>query len=313
MESINQKVYRIGMRVILSIKDVVWLVYLYPLKWVVRVMPCRLVLTLGRRLAPLLLPLTRGHRRRIEERARAVADKLPPECPPEWIAREFVRKAAVRALEDLLITRLIRKGLDRVRISGREHLDKALADGTGVMVVGAHCFANRLAKRYLASQGYDILSVRNRNQKDPAAGRLGRRWLKPRYIAFLGQAIGEEVHPRDRDCGLRILAKLREGGLVHIYLDGAFSREVRKLEFLGKRVKFPVGFLDIVRLTRVPVLPMMCIGDSRDLGICFLPPAELAEAPDREAFIEANVPLLASRLESIILSHPDEWELWVKM
>jgi lauroyl/myristoyl acyltransferase len=268
----------------------------------------------GRLLDPLFQLLGRGHKRLIGKRVAAVMDRLPPGCHPETVSRAVVSNAVERGLADLVMDRLVADGKTAGwRIQGLEHLQTGLQRGEGAIIVGAHCFANRLAKRYLARQGYDILSVRNLNQRDARAGMLGRWILQRKYIDFLHGVIGTEAHPQQPDCGLRILAWLRSGGLVSIYLDGATSREVKQMPFLGETRPFATGFLHIVHLTRAPVLPMVCRGGHGGLEIEFQPHVQLVPADSAEEFAEKNLPQLVALLESIVLGNPDQWELWTRM
>ena len=81
---------------------------------------------------------------------------------------------------------------------------------------------------------------------------------------------------------------------------------------MGSRL-FPVGFLDIIRLTGTPAVPMLCLGNTSGYSIRFGPQIALPAMKDRETFIETHLPALVEILKSQILENPDEWELWTRL
>jgi lauroyl/myristoyl acyltransferase len=297
-----------------TLKDLVWVLYLFPLRWLSRILPCRLFLLGGAVFAPLLGLLGRSHRREIAERVRQVALLKGAGWDAEHIARASIRHAIRRGLEDLVIDRLCRRLQARPpEMVGLAHLQEALAEGRGAIVVSGHFYGNRLGKRYLATQGLPTLSVRNRTPGDRRAGRFGKAVMQSRYLRFLHWVIGDEISPQDPDCGLRILSRLREGGLVNIHLDGAVSRQCLDVDFLDGIHRFPAGFLEIVRLTGTPVVPMLITGHSECLKICFAPEIVFDPAPDAGSYARANLARLVQQLESDILTYPDQWELWIRL
>jgi predicted LPLAT superfamily acyltransferase len=169
-----------------------------------------------------------------------------------------------------------------------------------------------MAKRYLAAIGFPSLSVRDLNPRDLRAGRLGMRFLQKRYVALVGQVLGDEVSVQDPDCSLKMLARLRSGGLIDCHVDAPLSREVIERRFLGRQMRFPAGFLHVARVADCPLVPIHCLGSSRRLRIEFGKALWLESAPDRRAFAENNLSKVLRILEEQIISHPAEWDLWMR-
>jgi phosphatidylinositol dimannoside acyltransferase len=290
------------------------MLYLYPLRLLALAIPPRGLYTLGRILASPFRLTVRSQR----QRARSwMAEALPRGTPPEALdraANQFVDRAVLRALDDLHLSRP--RAADRLpapEIQGREHLDDALAVGRGVLLVSGHFYANRLAKLQLRALGYPVMSVRNARPPDRWMGRLGRAVLQPRYIQFLQDVIRDEVHTQDPQCSLKIFQRLRSGGIVNVHLDAAFSSHRLELPFLGRKRRFGTGLLEIIRLSRCTVLPMECHGNQRRVRIRFSPPIGFTPGASRQEFVENNLPLLKRRLEEMILTRPEEWELWARL
>ena len=215
-------------------------------------------------------------------------------------------------IDDLIMDRLLADGRQvHVRLCGRGNLDRVLAAGKGAIVVSGHFYATRLAKRYLAKIGYPMLTVRNQIPIDPAAGRLGRRFLEPRYVNFLHGVIRDEVFIQDEECSFKIFKRLQLGGLVNIHFDAPYSQITAAYPFLGRRDTFSAGFLRIAKLSGCAVIPMLCVGNSEDLTIAFDEPVSLEATSNKDQLVATNMPKLVKILETQILEHPDQWESWI--
>jgi Kdo2-lipid IVA lauroyltransferase/acyltransferase len=300
-------------RPLIRLKDVAWLVYLYPARWLARVLPISWLHALGDVAALLGSTCLRGPRRRLRERLRLAFDQETPDSRLQDIARQYFRNAILRFLDDLLMDRLFRgRCLRNVEVVHLERLTSALAAGRGAILVSGHFLASRLGKRYLADIGYPSLSVRNFEPPEPWAGRLGMRFLTKRYVSFVGSVLGEEVSIQDPECSLKMAAALRSGGLIDLHADAPFGRERVPRELLGEVFDFPVGYLRVARFAGCPLVPIHCQGSSRRLRIEFEHALMVESAPDRDSFAELNLTGVLRILEKQIRTHPAEWDLWIR-
>lgn len=288
----------------ITLKDVCWWAYLYAGIGLARRFPSAVhaLEGPGTRLAWLL---ARTQQRRVRT-GLAASGHASVQVEAAAITARYLHNSVVRVLDDLCLER-VAAGLTsaQVTIRGREHLDAALAGGRGALLMSGHFFASRLAKRVLAQRGYPILSVRSQVPRDAGMGRWGKRCLQQRYIGFLHEVIGEEVFVRDEDCSLKILRRLREGGLVAIHLDGGFAAQSVQLRFLGRTRPFSTGVVKLSRLSGAPVLPFWFRGNGHGLEIEF--EAACASDPDPHRAVEE----LVCHLERKILEWPDQYEGWI--
>ncbi len=111
-------------------------------------------------------------------------------------------------------------------------------------------------------------------------------------------------------CTLKILQRLRSGGLVSITMDVAGGARVVQSRLLGVPHRFSAGLLDIIRLSGCAVVPMLCLGRSSDLRIIFSPALNIVQSSSRDDFIDRNLPTFLKCLEQQIVDHPAEWVLW---
>lgn len=198
-----------------------------------------------------------------------------------------------------------------VGLSGIEHLDRARSTGKGVLVLTGHFYALRVARRHLATLGYPMLTVRSRQAPDSRAGRLGRRLLHSQLAELRCQTNQDAVYVQDPDCTLKILKRLRSGGMVNILLDSWQGARTVEGSLFGAPYRFSAGLFDIIRLSGCAVIPMLSSGRSTGFHIAFSPMLVLVEAPTRDEFASANLRRLEHVLENQIAAHPEEWTLWV--
>jgi lauroyl/myristoyl acyltransferase len=296
----------------LTIKDVIWFLYLFPARGLARLLPTGFVIAAARAMNPIGRQLLRGRKRVLVSRLEKV---LESRAAAEEVADQYFRNALLRAGEDLVLDRITDQNrITCLEIKGGEYLQRALANGRGAILLTGHFFANRVAKHHLASLGYSPLSVRNSHSQEPSSGRVGMRFLRPRYDSFLHSIIRDEVCLQDPECTLKIFKRLRENGVVNIHLDVGFSSVFITTPFLGNpRQVFPTGFLRLATLAQAPILPTVCLGNSRGLRIEIDEPFLLAPGRDESELYRNNLPDLIARLESQILRWPDQWELWIRI
>jgi len=119
-----------------------------------------------------------------------------------------------------------------------------------------------------------------------------------------------DVH--DPDSSLKMLARLRWNGLIDLHMDASFSRELVPLDFLGTPRPFPTGFLHLAWIARAPLVPMLCLGDSRRLRIEFGTPVHPCEWQNRARFVEDGLARMVKTLEEQVLRAPEQWDAWIR-
>jgi Kdo2-lipid IVA lauroyltransferase/acyltransferase len=295
---------------LLAVNDLLWFLYLYPLRVLSAFDPRILIHPIGRLAQPFVQFRSRKRRKMVMRRMLAAQGAGVTQYEAPRISREFIANSTFRMLDDLALAR--RGFASNVRcsgIEGIEHLERAKAAGKGVIVLTAHFCAGRVAKRYLATLGYPMLSVRDQMPEGEFRGRLGRI-LEPRRMELLQKLIGESVYVDDPGSALKIFRRLRCGGLVNIHFDGQSGTNTALWPFFGVPRRFSTGIFDLVRLSGCAVVPMLCLGRSTDLRIILNPMLNVMKSAGREEFIRANLPTFVGTIEKQIRDHPGEWEQW---
>lgn len=291
----------------ITVKDFAWLLYLYPVRLLARICPL-ILLTLE----PLWLKRSHWLSKGIQQRVRSRMMKAIGAAESERVnglVSLYLRHYLERIVDDLCLDVLVnRMTKEEVIINGMEHLEQALKQQKGALLLSGHFFASRLVKKILAARGFPMLSVRHQAPQDPCLGKIGKRILQKQYMQFLHGVIGDEVYIQDEDCSLKIMQRLRQGGLVNIHLDGAFATQTISLPYLGGKRYFPVTPLRICQIADSPLVPIWFSGDRRQVKIEF----ESAMSLDGVEVVDL-MKNLVDRLEKRILDQPDQYELWVML
>ncbi len=294
---------------LVTLNDLLWLLYLYPLRLLAIFLPRWLLYALGR----LSDPIVHLHARHRKKRAVPWIAQACGVSPSEArrIARQSLSNGIYRTLDELLLLRPSSARMLRCTgIDGLEHLEEAIARGKGVILLVGHFCANRVAVRHLAAQGHSPLSVHNQSPANRAGGRFGKRFLQPRVVELQERANPDQVYIQDPDCVLKIMRRLRAGGLAVVQVDGRGGKKMIEYPFLGVPWRVPSGIYEIARVTDCAVVPMLALGRSSGFRIRFDPMLPVDRAVSRETFVSANLPAFLSVVEKQIIENPQEWRLW---
>jgi len=294
-----------------TVKDVLWGVYLFAGLCV----PGKLLPYLARAVSaldPVARLAAKPLRKEIVKNLSLSFAAAPSSVALENTAGRFISNAIRQKMDDLLLMYDDAK-VRCLSFSGREHLDSALSAGKGVMLVSLHWFANRASNRWLASIGYPVMSVRNHEPPDRFMGRVGHRSLQPRYVSLLHRVIRDEVYIQDRECSLKILQRLRKGGIVEIHMDVPYSRHLITRSLLGRPRQIPAGSMHLVKISGCAILPKLALGNADSLEIRIGPPLAVDFALPMEAFCESHLASVMDVLESMAIEYPDQWELLTKL
>jgi len=230
------------------------------------------------------------------------------------ISRQFIANSTFRMLDDLVLSSpAFPRLLHCESVRGIEHLERAKSAGKGAIVLTAHFCAVRIAKRYLSTIGYPMLTVRDQRLPGDWWGRFARRILEARHVALFRAVVGEAVYVQDPGCTLKIVQRLRSGGLVNIHFDGQSGARAIQWPFLGRPRWFSTGIFDVIRLSGCAVVPMLCLGRSTGFRIIFGPMLDIARLPERDEYVRANLPAFVETIEQQIRDNPGEWEQWTSL
>ncbi|HLZ29816.1 MAG TPA: lysophospholipid acyltransferase family protein [Chloroflexota bacterium] len=267
--------------------------------------------TLGRLRGRLQYLLGRHDRATVRDNLQQVFGDQASPRQIEGMTRRYFEYQQLNRLPIMLAPVLSDADLAKlVHIEGIQHLDQALAQGKGVILLGSHVHSvfMFLAVVALRKQGYDIRVAMPTAHDAWARTRLrtlvdrrtGRKTLRELLGAFYAQF---NIRP--------ILQCFKEGAIVAQTGDGWHSAAFVEAPFLGHAAPFTTGMLRIAQMTGALVVPMFPDGEPPDRVRFILeePISVPSEGHGRQA-IEAAVAHYASRLEHYVLRNPPAWQHW---
>lgn len=190
--------------------------------------------------------------------------------------------------------------LDRVAIRGREHLDRALRSGKGVIVLTAHLGNFTLMHLKLAHAGYPVV-VMQRPIKSPKVNQ---------YITRFQQRIGVRAlisYPRT-EAVKGLITALRENRLVFIMMDQDFGDQGVWVRFFGRLASTASGPVVMALRTQAVLLPVSIHTDAQGADvITVMPGQELMQGVTKQETILLNTAACSRIIESWVRAHPEQW------
>jgi Kdo2-lipid IVA lauroyltransferase/acyltransferase len=263
-------------------------------------LPRPAVLALGRGLGRLFFRLSPRHH-------RIAMDNLETAFGREKTARQ--RVAIARAsfahfgqvtLETIKFAHYSRaRVLDLIDIEGREHLEKALAQGRGVLAFSAHYGNWETIVAALSSIGpFHVLARRLDNRL------VDRRLTASR--ARMGGVIIDKI-----GAARPILRVLHAGGILAIVIDQNVLRsQAVFVDFFGRPAATTPGLASFHILTGAPLLPVFSRPRGRRHVWTILPPPEIPLSGRREEDVLKITGICTKMIEDQIRRAP-EWWLWM--
>jgi phosphatidylinositol dimannoside acyltransferase len=188
---------------------------------------------------------------------------------------------------------------DRFRLEGRDHVDKALADGKGVVIATPHLGNWDLGAAWFASRGYQPTTV-----VEPIEPPALFDWF-----CSYRRALGMGIVPLGPDAGSVLLKKLREGLMVGLVCDRDLAGNGIEVEFFGERTTFPAGPATLALRAGAPLLPGGNYFEG-DAHRCIIrPPLDTSRQGTIKEDIARITQALAADFEVLIRRAPDQWHM----
>lgn len=186
-------------------------------------------------------------------------------------------------------------------VIGQEHIDRALAEGKGVLLLGLHLGSGDLAIAAESRLGYRM----NLISKDFSAKALGEVWHKIR------RAHGTRLIPPEKS-SFEILRALKRNEAVIFVLDQFMGPPVGvRTRFFGRETGTAAGLALMADRTRAPVLPSYTYRNPDGSStIVFETPVPFVDMGSRDENIARMTQAYADTLEAIVRQHPEQW-MWI--
>ena len=228
---------------------------------------------------------------------------LGPDASEEQV-QSLVRRACANLIKghyDLFrLSRLSNEEiLAMTRVEGREHLDRALARGKGVILFSAHFGNVDILIQVPLAFGVPLSTPVEHIQPE----RLFQ------YTLRLRTSHGLRMYPTGGPM-MGLYRALKRGEVIGLAADRGIDVSTRKVEFFGEPASLPEGPVRLALRTGAALVPGSGLRLSDNSFLARIEPAlELQQTGDHEADVAAGMAMVADVLERIISQQPDQWLL----
>jgi lauroyl/myristoyl acyltransferase len=196
----------------------------------------------------------------------------------------------------LLDEHIIKKSF---RIEGLEHLDRALKQGRGVVLMAGHWGNPHLAFCALRVLGYDLTLVKGGAPKDER-----RRWY--RYSETSDDTIFIYDSALAASYKARILDTLRQGRIIEYYADTREGKIKEKALCLGRGMDFSTGMIHLAHQARGSLIPFVHLYRRGTITLIFNPAIDHGWEKE-EGEYGRIVADYARLLETYFVSSPEQY------
>lgn len=280
--------------------------YLYRLLGLVLpLIPPRLAYPLATRLGDLFYHLGKATRANIYDNVTHILQGSPKSAgDSETIVRGVFRNMAKNFYDLFRAQTLDLAEVDRlVKVEGREHLDRALSKGKGLILIAAHFGNIDVVAQVLALWDIPIVG--------PA------EHLKPealfQYICSMRANKSFRLIPIDGPL-FELFRALRRNEIVALAADRNIAGSGIVVDFFGAPARLPDGYARLSLRTGAPII----VGFSQRLpdntfAVYLEPPMELEATGDRDGDARAGVEKVVAIMERYIGERPEQWVMSVPL
>lgn len=202
--------------------------------------------------------------------------------------------------------------LPETRVVGRDHIDRGLAQGNGVILwMSNFTFNDLVSKIALSEAGFGVTHL-SRPSHGYSITRFGMRFLNPLQSIIEDRFLEERVKILDRGPVLALM-KLRDclqkNGVVSITA-GDQAQRVVQAPFMNGALNLSTGPAELARMTGAVLLPVFTVRDGDgDYAVHVGRPLGTNGA-DANQYFQSVATDYADQLTPYVLDHPDCWKSW---
>lgn len=287
-----------------DLRDVASLLYYFiPLKW---------MFTLARLHGRLKYHVRRNESLTVKNNYLTYFSKTRAENEINLMTRQFFEYQQLRGL---LLTLAQHLSVSRISelfpMEGIEHLDKALAQKKGVILLGCHLnsVCMFIAIMMLKRLGYDVrvaMSDASEPWAPTALQRIINRFMGLKTFSELISAFYSQFNIRP------LMRCLADNVIVGQTGDGWHSARFVEVEFLGRLLPFTTGMMSVAQLAGSAVVPFFAVGTPPDkLRFIMEKPFTIEKCVHSDREIQTKVSAYVKRLEHHLLENIPCWEHWL--
>jgi KDO2-lipid IV(A) lauroyltransferase len=180
------------------------------------------------------------------------------------------------------------------------HLDAALAQGRGCVIITAHLGAFDYLGHYLHSKGYKLSIV---------TGRTTARIVFD-AVTFLRQSNGLGLVEATPSGVRAAIQAVRNGECAVFVTDRDFFQNGIQVSFFGATTTLPPGAVRIARDSHAPIVPIFSRRSDHRHIITIHAPIDVTKSDDLQRDLLEGMSSVVASLEQAISGAPDQWVMF---
>jgi KDO2-lipid IV(A) lauroyltransferase len=242
---------------------------------------------------------------RKKDRRKEMEDKFQfflqiPRQHLQKTVRHIFELRGTRKVMDYLIPLLNDEVIHKFfRIEGRHHLDQALKQGRGVVLISGHLGNTHLGFCAVRAMGYDLIFIKGGPPHEKHHGRFHYSETPEDTIFIYDSSLA----PMYKE---RILETLRRGAILQYYGDTREGRRKESVPFLGKMMEFPTGIMHLAHRAKAAIIPFIHLYHRGKITLIFEPPIDHGWEKGEEEYRRIVVEF-THLLETYILRSPEQY------
>lgn len=287
------------------LKDLLLWLYWYPFRFFIQAMPVSCLYGIGRIGGIVLFHIFTRKRRLFEEKLNKIFCRSLDCLTSTKITRDAFIVFFQNELEVLIFSKLNSENIESVvKVSGLENLDKASAQGSGVMLLFAHFGANQMIMPAIGYRGYKMSQLSAPPmvwvEKMPRRkfSRMGRKALDLRWLQELSLPV---KHINIFGSLKEAFLCLKKNEILGIAVDGGGGKDRVAIDFLGRKALFSTGAIEIAIRTGCAVLPVFMLRDKKGHNTMVIEPRMEISKEDE---VRCNLYRFVERLQWYVIKYP---------
>ena len=225
-----------------------------------------------------------------------------PEWPPEKVrktVRQAFRHFGVTMIEVIQLSARVPVEFNKYyRLEGKEHIQSALEQKKGVLMISAHVGNWEVGMQMMTCfSGRRVVAVAKKFKN-----RMLNDWVD-RMRTRLG---GEIIYKKGAMPSM--VDALRQNGIVGIHIDMSRQNDGIDIEFFGRRATATPGAALLALRHKCPVLPVTCLRDPDGRIVVRVgKPLDLVRTKSLRQDLQTNTQMMTDTVENAIRSNPVQW------
>lgn len=285
-------------------RDMLRLVVWYPLRWVLTRAPVSWGVMILRTMGDIHYIVGRKKRAQLLENLSRLNRKMCCSDSVQYkrIIREYFRNHYVDHLMIFLLPRLKLADIDtHIELDGLHHLDRALSEKRGVILVHGHFGPVHLPLVCLSRMGYPMMQIGM--PSDEGLSRIGKSVAFRLRLKYEARLSADIIHAKSF---LRpVIQWLKQNGVLMITGDGTGTQDrtgrYDRFSFFGFPVLFPLGPAILSQKTGSALLPLFVVPGEKKLFRIVI------EEPILTNTESADIRLTVSRFIRRLEHHVGNW------